>query len=141
MLAHQLFALLVGQGVPVVFVTSTFRHRVKTEGPHPFGRKNRKEPIVDHLFGHTARVLAHLGHRHVTLGDLEAGALNLGLKFTQVPEILAENHKTSVGLRPHDRRGDDLEPGHDRVIHRLAYRTRVNFSLGVAKEVNHVESA
>ena len=51
------------------------------------GRTGRA--IVQHLLGHARGVLAHLGDRDVTLGDVESGRLDLRLKSAELPEVFA----------------------------------------------------
>ena len=139
-MAHQLLALLVGQGVPVVLLAPALGHRVEAEGPHVGRRQHREEPVVDHLLGHTRGVLAHFGHRDVGLGHGEAGRLNLGLELAQIPEVLAEHHETGVGLGAHDGRRHDLEAGLDGLGHGRSHGLAVDGAGRVAEEVDDVQA-
>src|SRR3984957_10466423 len=91
-LSHQSLAFFVGQGVPIVHFVTALRHRVEAKGALTLRRERRKQSVLQHLLGHTCRVLTYLGDRNVTFRDEETGRLDLGLKLTELPEVLSENH-------------------------------------------------
>ena len=95
---------------------------------------------MQHLLGHTGRIFAHFGDGDVTLGDVQTRALNLRLKSSQLPKILAEDHKTRVGLRSENGRGDDLHADGASFVNGLSNRARVHVTGGVTKEVHDVQS-
>ena len=108
MFVHELFAIVVGKGEPVVRVAALFRHWVEAPCRLVFRRKLRSEARGSLGFGNTLCVLRQLGERDIGIDDVEAGILQRGLKPANAPHVVAKSHKREIGLMAKNRNGDDL---------------------------------